>query len=106
MDESEWWLERMDELKARLGLTDVGLGRQLDITGVMVGHVRGGRSALPTTARIRLLDKLGYTITREALLLLLPEAQRELVRAADNHRAAEAKDGRKPKAPPIPKHLV
>jgi hypothetical protein len=102
MKEADWWIERMDELKASLELTDVALGRLLDISGVMIGHVRAGRSALPVLSKVKLLDRLGFAFTRESLLLLLAPEVREAVRAADKHRAAERREGKKYRRPRIP----
>lgn len=91
MADNDWWVQRLNELKLRLALSEVGMARRLEISPAMLGHVRAGRRPLPVPARIRLLDALGYVLTRDLLLRLLPDDVRAAVRAADNGRAESSK---------------
>lgn len=75
----EWWIQRIEGLKRQSKLSDVALAKRLDISPAMLAHVRGGRRALPLQARLRLLDALGYVITRDLLLRVLPEDVRSAV---------------------------
>lgn len=77
----------MDELKAKLELTDVALSRRVEISPAMLAHVRAGRRPLPPASRIRLLDALGYVMTRDLLLRLLPAELRSAIESVDNRRA-------------------
>jgi transcriptional regulator with XRE-family HTH domain len=72
----EWWIQKIEALKRQSGLSDVALAKRLDISPAMLAHVRAGRRSLPLQARMRLLDALGYVITRDLLLRLLPEEVR------------------------------
>ena len=70
---NEWWITKLEGLKRQSRLSDVTLAKRLDISPAMLAHVRMGRRALPLQARLRLLDALGYVITRDLLLRILPE---------------------------------
>ena len=72
----EWWIQKIAVLKRQSGLSDVALAKRLDISPAMLAHIRVARRALPLQARLRLLDALGYVITRSLLLRLLPEEVR------------------------------
>lgn len=72
----DWWIHRIEGLKKESEVSDVGLAKRLDISPAMLAHVRMGRRALPLHARIRLLDALGYVITSDMLLRILPEQVR------------------------------
>lgn len=69
----EWWIQKIERYKQQSKLSDVALAKRLDISPAMLAHVRVGRRALPIQARLRLLDALGYVITRDLLLRVLPE---------------------------------
>jgi hypothetical protein len=73
---NEWWTDKIGVLKLQTGISDVTLARRLDISPAMLAHVRGGRRSLPLQARLRLLDALGYVITRDLFLHILPEEVR------------------------------
>ena len=73
---SDWWTKNIDVFKRRSRLSDVALAKRLDISPAMLAHVRVGRRALPLQARLRLLDAMGYVITRDLLLRILPEEVR------------------------------
>lgn len=75
----EWWIEKIEGLKRASRLSDVTLARRLDISPAMLAHVRMGRRALPLHARLRLLDALGYVITRDLLLRVLPDEVRSAI---------------------------
>lgn len=77
----EFWNKKLDELRSHANLiSEVKLGLEIGISPAMLAHVRSGRRNLPLPARIRLLDKLGYSLTRDLLIRMLPEDDvRELV---------------------------
>lgn len=79
----EWWIDKLDRLKRESGLSDVALAKRLDISPAMLAHVRVGRRALPLQSRIRLLDAVGYVITRDVFLRLVPEEVRAALVAAN-----------------------
>lgn len=72
----EWWIQKIELLKRNSGLSDVTLAKRLDISPAMLAHVRVGRRSPPLQARIRLLDALGYVITRDMFLRLLTDEVR------------------------------
>ena len=73
----DWWVRRIEEYKGRARLSDVALAKRLDISPAMLAHVRMGRRALPLQGRLRLLDALGYVLTRELVLRVLGQEVRE-----------------------------
>lgn len=75
----DWWVQKIEGLKQQAKLSDVALAKRLDISPAMLAHVRVGRRALPLQARLRLLDALGYVITRDLLLRVLPEEVRSAI---------------------------
>lgn len=75
----EWWIQKIERYKQQSKLSDVALAKRLDISPAMLAHVRVGRRVLPIQARLRLLDALGYVITRDLLLRVLPEEVRAAI---------------------------
>jgi len=75
----EWWIRQLEDFRQRSKLTDVAIAKRLDISPAMLAHVRMGRRALPIHGRVRLLDALGYVVTRDLLLRVLPEELRSAV---------------------------
>lgn len=94
---SDWWQEKIDVVKRQSRLSDVALAKRLDISPAMLAHVRVGRRALPLQARLRLLDALGYVITRDLLLRVLPDEVRSAIidtnaAVTEAHLAAGSED--------------
>lgn len=82
-----YWNRRLNDLKERFGLeSEVELSSAVGISPAMLGHVRSGRRSLPVPARARLLDKLGYVLTRDLLLRLLPNDVSQTIADIDNKR--------------------
>lgn len=79
IDMSDWWVQKIDGVKRESRLSDVALARRLDISPAMLAHVKMGRRVLPLHARLRLLDAIGYVITRDLLLRVLPEEVRSAI---------------------------
>jgi hypothetical protein len=75
----EWWIRQIEDFRQRSKMTDVALAKRLDISASMLAHVRLGRRALPLHGRLRLLDALGYVLTRDLLLRVLPEEARSAI---------------------------
>jgi len=75
----EWWIQKIERYKQQSKLSDVALSKRLDISPAMLAHVRFGRRVLPIQARLRLLHALGYVITRDLLLRVLPEDLRAAI---------------------------
>lgn len=74
---NDWWVRQIEEYKGRARLTDVALAKRLDISPAMLAHVRMGRRALPLQGRLRLLDALGYVLTRDLVLRVMSQEVRE-----------------------------
>lgn len=68
---SNWWIEKLDEFKEKSRLSDVAVAKRLDISAAMLAHARAGRRELPLQGKLRLLDALGYVITRDLFLRVL-----------------------------------
>jgi len=86
MKTDRWWVARLDALKDRHRLTDVALSRRIGISPAMLAHVRAGRNKLPPASKVRLLDALGYVLTRDVLLSVLPaELKSALLEVDHNH---------------------
>jgi hypothetical protein len=76
---NDWWIRQIEEYKQKSRLSDVAVSKRLDISPAMLAHVRMGRRSLPMQGRLRLLDALGYVVTRDLLLRILPEDMRNAI---------------------------
>lgn len=83
------WIRLLDQLKARLEQNDARLAAELGLSRSMLAQVRSGHRQLPTAAKFTLLDRLGYAMTRGAVLAALPNDLTEAITQADNNRAHE-----------------
>ena len=72
----EWWIQKIESIKRQRRFSDVALAKRLDISPAMLAHVRSGRRAIPLHARIRLLHALGYVVTRDLMVRVMPPAVR------------------------------
>jgi hypothetical protein len=84
----EWWVEKIEVLKRQRNLNDVAVSRLLHTSPASLTHYRMARRRTPLHVRIRLLNELGYTITNEVLLRILPENVRSAL-IASNPRWAD-----------------
>lgn len=71
----------------RMDLSDTSLAAQIGLSKSMLSQCRSGARPLPLAARYRLLDKLGYALTRDLILAALGDEPREAITEADNKRA-------------------
>ena len=71
VDMSNWWIKKLDDYKEKSKLSDVAVAKRLDISAAMLAHARAGRRELPLQGKLRLLDALGYVITRDLFLRVL-----------------------------------
>lgn len=85
----EWWVEKIEELKRQRVLNDVGASHLLHTSPAALTHYRMARRRPPLHVRIRLLDALGYAITNEVLLRILPEDVRTALIASNPRWADE-----------------
>jgi transcriptional regulator with XRE-family HTH domain len=81
------WFQLLDSLKERMSLTETALAASVGLSRSMLSQCRGGGRPLPLHAKFRLLDKLGYTLTRDLMLAALSDESRDAVLEADNGRA-------------------
>lgn len=80
----DFFLERLKELQVERELNDSKTAILLGISRQFLSSVKLGDRPMPAMVRFNLLDFLGYTWTRDNLLLLLPDDVAELIRAKDN----------------------
>ncbi|AET95348.1 hypothetical protein BSFA1_80930 (plasmid) [Burkholderia sp. SFA1] len=78
------WIAAMDGLRAANAWTDADLGRAIGLGPSMINQCRSGRRPLPPAARIRLLSRLGFRITRARLLSVVPDEIRDAVLEGDS----------------------
>lgn len=81
------WGRLLDRLKMRMDLSDTALAAQIGLSKSMLSQCRTGARPLPLAAKYRLLDKLGYALTRDLILAALADEPREAITEADNKRA-------------------
>ena len=85
--EQDFWSRRIDELKYRFNVRhDCDLARSLSISPSVISAQRAGKDALSPVAKIRILDKLGYTAARSLLLDLLPPRVKKRLKSFDDLR--------------------
>jgi len=77
----------LDKLRTRLELkNDAALAELIGVKASFVSDLRAGRRKFPLSAKLKILDKLGYLAARDALLSMTPQAFAERVARADNAR--------------------
>lgn len=81
------WSQQLDRLKERLSLSETALAASIGLSKSMLSQCRAGARPLPLHAKFRLLDKLGYALTRDLMLAALTDDSRDAVVEADNRRA-------------------
>jgi len=92
MKYEEEWIARLDALKVKYNLsTEVQLSLLVGVGQSMLGHIRSGRKSIPMPTKLRILDKLGYAMTREVILSVLPDESRKVVIEIDNSRLTKKK---------------
>lgn len=85
--EQNFWARRIDELKYRFNVRhDNDLARSLSISPSVISAQRAGKDALSPVAKIKILDKLGYTAARSLLLDLLPPRVKKRLKRFDDLR--------------------
>lgn len=83
------WIAKLDALRARMSLNDSQLAAELGLSRSMLAQVRSGHRQLPTKAKLQLLDKLGYALTRGIALAALSSEVTATITEADNQRAQD-----------------
>ena len=83
------WIAKLDLLRDRMSLNDSQVAAELGLSRSMLAQVRSGHRQLPTKAKLRLLDKLGYALTRGTVLAALSGELTETINEADNRRAQD-----------------
>ncbi len=93
------WYALFDDVKTRGGFaSDAQLAEALHLTRAQISAWRNGKSDLGTLVKLRILDVLGHSDVRSAVLSLLPERNRDtliqehlaLVRRVAEHAGAGA----------------
>lgn len=106
-NEYDYWNRQLDNLKRSSQLsTEVELSLLIGLSPAMLAHVRTGRRPLPFPAKAKLLDRLGYILTRDLMLRLLPDDAARTVIDIDNARLKrkvdEAGENTGRELPPLP----
>ncbi len=95
----DFWVKRINQLQAvQKGVSDYELARSLSISPTMISEQRKGNDGLSSVAKIRILDTLGYTVARDALISLLPPRIRKRIVDFDKLRFVARGDKRSDKA--------
>lgn len=91
-DDHTSWLSRLDQVKARAALTtDKQLANHLGISPQFLSNVKKGIPFSPQL-KVRIMDRLGYQLGRDALLMLLPSDVANLIREIDQQRSIRNAD--------------
>ncbi|WP_425953295.1 hypothetical protein [Ralstonia pseudosolanacearum] len=77
------WICAMESLRTQNAWGDADLSAAISLSTSMINQCRSGRRPLPPSARIRVLSHLGFEITRDRLLSVVPDEIREAVLEAD-----------------------
>jgi DNA-binding Xre family transcriptional regulator len=88
------WLKELDKLKAARQYTDTELAATLGISKGFLSDLRSGRRPMPTAVRLAIVDRMGYDLTRNVLISILPiEIQQKVmdIEVARGKRAAAKK---------------
>lgn len=86
------WVERIDQLKERVGhSSDMQLAADLLISRQFLSDIRSGKSPIPVGLKFKIADRLGYEMTRDALLELLPDQVANAIRKKDHQRSQRRK---------------
>lgn len=93
------WNEKIEQYKQRFGFTsDAQVASDLGITRGALNNFTRGHAPWPTALKIAILDRLGYAVTRNVLLGLVPQREAahflELDHARARKRIERAKDAR------------
>lgn len=83
------WPALLDKLKLRLDLNETELAATIGLSRSMLSQVRIDHRPLPTKAKLVVLDRLGYVLTRGMVLSALPTELSATISEADNARAQE-----------------
>jgi transcriptional regulator with XRE-family HTH domain len=67
------WGSTLDRLRARMSVNDSGLAEELGLSRSMLSQVRIGHRPLPFSAKLRLMNKLGYPLTVGTVLSCLSD---------------------------------
>jgi len=78
-----YWAQSLETLRAKRGWTDTELGKAVRINPSRLLQCMTGRRVPSPAARIRILVGLGFPITRDRLLSVLPDEIRVAVRDAE-----------------------
>ena len=82
-----FWVARIEQIKEKMDVnSDYELARALSISPTMLSNQRAGKDGLSSVAKIKILDKLGYAVARDALVSLLPPRIRKKFVDFDNLR--------------------
>lgn len=69
---TDYWTRQLDQLKAQAAHSEGSLAALIGLSPAMLSHVRAGRRPMPMAARMRLLHHLGFEITRDLMIRMLP----------------------------------
>jgi len=95
--------ELLDGLRRRLQLdSDKALAEALGLKPPFVSELRAGKRPMPTFAKLKIMDKLGYLWARDALLALTPQGFSQKIKEADNARFSIDLSGLDDELPPPP----
>ena len=82
------WNKKIELYKERFGLSsDAQVAADLGITRGALNNFMRGHAPWPTGLKVAILDRLGYAVTRNVLLGLVPQGEAANFLALDHNRA-------------------
>jgi hypothetical protein len=77
-------IELLDRLKVRYGLENKRqVAAYLELSESFIGKVYNGHDKLALLTKIKILDKLGWSVATEALSVLMPQGLEDALRDID-----------------------
>lgn len=79
------WIKRVDQLKEKHDLkSDRQAAKYLNISQQALNKIRRGENEMGVATKLRLLDQLGFTNLRDAILEILPDETGEQIKSKMN----------------------
>lgn len=84
------WIQQLDKLKESRQYTDTELAAALGISKGFLSDVRSGRRPMPTAVKLAIIDRLGYDLTRDVIISVLPTDMQQKIMDIEISRGKKA----------------